>query len=117
MKSSPLKKDLNTYILTRQEHHVMRVIWELGGGTTREVHSALSRKHALAYTTVLTFMRILQQKGILERRPVGRTHHYRAVLTRERALKNQVCEVLVSYFESNPKRLIKAIQEDSSKSE
>ena len=111
MKSSVLKRDLDTYILTRQEHLIMEVVWELDGATTREVYELISRRYTVAYTTVLTFMRILQQKGILKRRRVGRTHHYSPVLTKDRATKNQIYEVLVNYFESNPKRLLETVLE------
>ena len=111
MKSSVLKRDLDTYILTRQEHLIMEAVWELDGATTREVYELVTRRYTVAYTTVLTFMRILQKKGILKRRRVGRTHHYSPVLTKEQAVKNQLHEVLLNYFENNPNRLVETVLE------
>lgn len=63
--------------LTTQELAVMKVVWRLGQATVREVHDALQRARPLAYTTVLTMMRILEGKGFLRRDDsAGRAHVY-----------------------------------------
>lgn len=63
--------------LTTQELAVMKVVWQLGQATVRDVHGALQQHRPLAYTTVLTMMRILEGKGFLERdESSGRAHVY-----------------------------------------
>jgi BlaI family penicillinase repressor len=107
-----MKKDLATYILTRQEHLIMSVIWKLGGATAREVFDVLFQKKNLAYTTILTHMQILRKKGVLIRRSTGRTHRYSPVLLKEQATKNQVEDLLNRYFDGNPDRLVTAMQSE-----
>jgi BlaI family penicillinase repressor len=63
--------------LTPQELAVMKVVWQLERATVREVHEALQQTRPLAYTTVLTMMRILEGKGYLRRDDMsGRAHVY-----------------------------------------
>jgi predicted transcriptional regulator len=62
----------------------MQWLWDSGGpATVREVHTALSERRDLAYTTVLTVMDNLYKKGWLTREPVGRAHRYQPVASRD----------------------------------
>lgn len=101
-----MKKDLDSYLLTRQELRIMKIIWKMGSVTVREVCEILSQTKETAYTTVLTLMQILERKGVLKRRRIGRSHHYTPVLSRNQATKNQINDLLHRYFESNPNKLI-----------
>ncbi|HHY94888.1 MAG TPA: BlaI/MecI/CopY family transcriptional regulator [Firmicutes bacterium] len=61
----------------------MEVAWQLGGATVRDVHRYLNQKRPLAYTTVMTTMTRLAQKGLLEREQESNYYVYRPALTRE----------------------------------
>jgi BlaI family penicillinase repressor len=63
--------------LTPQELEIMKVVWSRGHATVREVHDVLARERKIAYTTVMTMMSVLEKKGHLKRRTVGRSFDYR----------------------------------------
>ncbi len=70
----PPKREINQ--LGDLEADVLGVVWERGKATVQEVKEALEPKRALAYTTVMTVMARLAQKGLLERRKEGRAYYY-----------------------------------------
>jgi len=104
-----MKKDLDSYILTRQELLIMKVIWDRGSATVGEVCNILSQRKTTAYTTILTFMQILERKGVLERSRIGRSHQYSPIFSRRQATRNQVNDLLVRLFDSNPNKLIETV--------
>lgn len=66
------------------ESVVMQWLWDHGEpATVRQVHTALTARRDLAYTTILTVMDNLHKKGWLRREPAGRAHRYQPVATRE----------------------------------
>lgn len=69
--------------LTTVELELMQVIWDLGECSIRQVHAALPKGRDLAYTSVATMMKILEQKGALSRGTADRTHTYKSRITRE----------------------------------
>lgn len=78
------------------ETAVMDVLWGLGGWRTpREVHSVLSARRPLAYTTIMTILVRLWQKGRLERQRDGRAFAYRPLQTREEHAASRMGLVLV----------------------
>src|SRR5258708_34681396 len=84
----------------------MDVIWEKGEATVGEVLKGLPEGHGLAYNTVLTTLRILEQKGYLRHvKPGGRAFVYQALIGRKQASQNAVRH-LVSRFFGNPPGLL-----------
>ncbi len=67
------------------EADVMSVVWEKGKATVQEVQEALEPRRALAYTTVMTVMSRLAEKGILNRDKEGRAYIYRPAIPQEKA--------------------------------
>lgn len=83
------------------ETDVMETVWSLGETTVRSVHEELSSRRDLAYTTVMTTMTRLANKGMLERDMSGLAHKYRPGITREEYARSTVTSVvdwLVSAF-------------------
>ncbi len=66
------------------EADVMSVVWELGRATVQEVKDVLEPRRTLAYTTVMTVMARLAEKGILERRKEGRAFYYTPVSSQQK---------------------------------
>lgn len=108
-----MKKDLDRIILTRQELQIMKVIWEMGAASVKNVYSVISKRKSTAYTTILTIMGILESKGVLTHTKSGRAFIYRPVLSRKQATRNQVHDVLERFFDGNPQKLIENIQENA----
>ena len=66
------------------ELHILNLLWEHGPSTVREVLEALPVEPRPAYTTVLTMMRLMHEKGYLDRREQGRAHIYQTRLREQR---------------------------------
>jgi predicted transcriptional regulator len=63
--------------LTTQELEIMKIVWEHGRATVRDVYEALLERRKVAYTTVMTMMKILEHKKYLKRSQVDRAYVYR----------------------------------------
>ena len=88
-------------LLGRLEGAIMDILWARGEGTVREALNELNQTRSLAYTTVLTVMGRLVEKGLLTQHKVGRAHLYRPAMSREAyaaATAGQVIRALVEDF-------------------
>jgi BlaI family transcriptional regulator, penicillinase repressor len=110
------KKSLN---LTDAELRLMVVIWEKGRATVAEVAEALPQELGLAYNTVLTTMRILEDKGYLKHSKAkeGRAFVYRAVVSREQASRSATRSLLQRFFSDSAEALVLNLLEDEKLSE
>jgi BlaI family transcriptional regulator, penicillinase repressor len=87
------------------ELECMSVLWPMGEGTVREIHVRLAELRPRAYTTVLTIMDRLAQKGIVTRRKVGRAYRYAPRLTAEEARQKAVQKIVDRFFDGSPEAL------------
>jgi predicted transcriptional regulator len=110
------KKSLN---LTEAEQRLMEVLWEKGSATVAEVAEALPKKLGLAYNTVLTTLRILEDKGYLRHtRPKdGRKFLYTPVVSREQASHSALHHLLGRFFGNSAEALVLNLLEDEKLSE
>ena len=92
--------------LTDGEHRIMEVLWEKGSATVAEVAEALSGKDGTAYTTILTMMRIMREKGYLRCRKEGRAHVYIPRVDRDAAARKAVRQLLGKFFAGSPGELV-----------
>jgi len=107
-----MRKDLEAIILTRQELEIMKVVWDRGAATVKEVCESMSKRKATAYTTILTLMGILEEKGVLVHTKSGRAYIYRPILSRRQATRNQVQDILIRFFDGHPEKLIENLLEE-----
>lgn len=84
--------------LTEAEHRLMQVIWDRGPSTVADVHAGLPPEFDLAYSTVLTTMRILEDKGWLRHTKDGRAFVYHPNVDREEAGRHAVRDLLDKFF-------------------
>ena len=80
----------------------LSVLWPMGEGTVKEIHRQLAATKPRAYTTVLTIMDRLEQKGIVTRRKVGRAFRYHANLSAEEARLKAVEKIVEGFFDGSP---------------
>src|ERR1700722_20118829 len=92
--------------LTDAELRLMEVLWKTGPATVNDVAEALPKDPALAYSTVLTTLRILETKGYLKHTKDGRAFLYEAVVAREQACESALSHLLRRFFENSPERLV-----------
>ena len=100
--------------LTEAELRLMDVIWDKGRATVAEVAEALPKDLDLAYNTVLTTLRILEEKGYLKhsKSKEGRAFIYRAVVSREQASRSAVRHLLRRFFGNSAEALVLNLLED-----
>lgn len=97
--------------LTRAELRVMDVLWEKRRATVADVVAALPPP-PLAYTTVLTMLRILEQKAVVGRTSEGRAHVYHPLVERDQAATNAVSDVVRSFFDNSKTALAMRLIEE-----
>jgi BlaI family transcriptional regulator, penicillinase repressor len=85
--------------LTPQELAIMKVVWDLGDATVRDVYERLRANRRIAYTTVLTMMGILEQKGYVRKSSGARAYVYRAVRPRQQVVSAMVREFVDRVFD------------------
>jgi len=107
----PRKKSPN---LTEAELRLMDVLWEKGPSTVSFVAEALPKELGLAYNTVLTTMRILEEKGYLKHTKAedARAFVYSAVVGRDEAGRNAVRYLVSRFFRNSPELLVLNLLED-----
>ena len=98
--------------LTEGELEIMRIVWELERVTVREVHEQLAKTKKVAYTTVMTTMGILADKGHLVRKKAGRAYVYEPVEPRAEVISGMVGEFVDRVFEGSAKPLLVHLVKD-----
>lgn len=93
----PRRKSEN---LTEVEQRVMEVLWSAGSGTVSEVLSAVDTPKPLAFNTVQTMLRILEQKQYVRHTEEGRAFRYFPLVDKEQASRSAVHSVVRRFFES-----------------
>jgi predicted transcriptional regulator len=104
----PRKKAL---VLTDHELRLMEVLWTKGRATVSDVTAELSAP-LLAYNTVLSTMRTLEQKGYVGHDESGRAFTYRPLVARDAAAKSAVNHVLSRFFKNSPNALALTLLDD-----
>lgn len=97
---------------TDQELEILKVIWEIGPATVREVHQEMLKRRKIAYTTVLTMMGILERKGHLKRSEGERAYLYRAAKPQAQVTAGMVKEFINRVFNGSTKPLLVHLVED-----
>ena len=92
--------------LTDAELRLMEIVWEKGAATVAEVVEAVNTETPLAYSTVLTTLRILETKGYLRHTKDGRAFVYRPVVRRNKAQESAIKHLLRRFFQNSPELLV-----------
>jgi predicted transcriptional regulator len=105
--------------LTEAEQRLMDILWTLGSGTVADIAEALPKKVDLAYNTVLTMMRILEDKGYVRHTKAkeGRAFIYRPVVSREQASRSALHHLLGRFFGNSAEALVLNLIEDETLNE
>lgn len=84
----------------------MDVLWERGESTVGEVVAALPKESRIAYSSVLTTLRILERKGYIKHEKRGRAFAYTPVVERADARRSALRYVMSRFFENSPEMLV-----------
>jgi len=99
--------------LTGAELEIMHVVWSLERATVRDVYEALLKRRKVAYTSVMTVMKILEQKGHLKKKQVERAYVYQPARPRAQVLRGIVRDFVDRVFQGAAKPLLVHLVEDA----
>jgi predicted transcriptional regulator len=91
---------------TDAELGILRVLWERGPSTVRQVHEALDRGRPTAYTTTLKLLQIMTEKGLVRRDESDRSHVYEAHLSQEQTQRQLVTDLMERAFGGSAAKLV-----------
>jgi predicted transcriptional regulator len=98
--------------LTEAELRLMKILWRRGESAVTDLVAGLPEGEALAYNSVLTTIRILEQKGYVEHRQEGRAFVYRPCIAEQEASRSEVRHVLNRFFGDSRERLLLSLLGD-----
>jgi len=98
--------------LTEAELRLMKILWLRGESAVSDLVAAMPEGETLAYNSVLTTVRILEQKGYVEHRQDGRAFVYRASVAEHEASRSEVKHVLSRFFGNSRERLLLSLLGD-----
>lgn len=91
--------------LTRGEEEIMQIIWQLGDAVVNEIIERMEEPRP-KYTTVATFLKILENKGFLTHTSEGKSHRYYPLVDRESYARGVMSSMLTSYFDGSLAQLV-----------
>jgi predicted transcriptional regulator len=91
---------------TDAELAILRVLWDRGPSTVRQVHDVLALERQAAYTTALKLLQIMTEKGLVERDERDRTHVYRARVGEEQTQRQLVRDLVDRAFAGSASKLV-----------
>ena len=91
---------------TDRELTILRILWDRGPSTVREVNEVMTKDRDTGYTTTLKLMQIMTDKGILIRDESQRQHVYKPTITEEKTQKQLVRDLLERAFSGSAEKLV-----------
>ncbi|SEM35465.1 Predicted transcriptional regulator [Chitinophaga rupis] len=91
---------------TESELEILRVLWEKGPSTVREVHEILEQSKDAGYTTTLKLMQIMHEKGLLQRDASSKTHIYAAAVSQENTQRQLLDKMIDTVFNGSASQLV-----------
>ena len=98
--------------LTEAELRLMRILWRRGESAVNDLVAAMPDGETLAYNSVLTTVRILEQKGYVEHRQEGRAFVYRPCVQEDEASRSEVRHLMGRFFGNSRERLLLSLLGD-----
>ena len=98
--------------LTEAELRLMKILWRRGESAVTDLVAAMPEGEQLAYNSVLTTIRILEQKGYVEHRQEGRAFVYRPCVAEEEASRSEVKHLMSRFFGNSRERLLLSLLGD-----
>ncbi len=101
---------------TPAELEVLQLLWEQGPATVRQVMEVLNRRRRRAYTSVMSLLGVMTEKGLLKRRAKGRAYLYEARVGREKTVGRMLRDLLGRAFDGSAASLVARLLDESSPS-
>lgn len=91
--------------LTRGEEEIMQILWQLGDAVVNQIIARTREPHP-KYTTVATFLKILENKGFVTHRTEGKSHRYYPLIDRDQYARTVMSTVLTAYFDGSLSQMV-----------
>jgi predicted transcriptional regulator len=98
--------------LTEQELEIMKIVWERDSATVRDVYEAILEHRKVAYTTVMTMMKILEQKKYLKKTLAERAYVYRPTQPKRQVIGDMVRDFVDRVFNGSAEPLLLHLVEE-----
>ncbi len=99
-------RELGSNQPTAVELEILRILWELGPSPVRDVHEKLSAAKGTNYSTTVKMLSVMLTKGLLKRKEGVRPHIWRAAISRERAGKKFLSELVEKVYDGSAMSLV-----------
>ncbi len=99
-------RELGSSQPTAVELEILRILWELGPSPVREVHARLNAAKGTNYSTTVKMLAVMLTKGLVKRDESASPHIYRAAMTRERAAKKFLSELVEKVYDGSAMSLV-----------
>ena len=99
-------RELGSTQPTAVELEILRILWELGPSPVRELHRRLAKVKGTNYSTTVKMLAVMLSKGLVKRDEAASPHVYRAAITRERAAKKFLSELIEKVYEGSAMSLV-----------
>ena len=96
-------------ILHKRELQIMKIIWEKGQATVRDIYETLLKKERIAYTTVSTMLNILEEKGFLRHDIDRKTYIYKPLVAKEEVSVGMLQDLLERLFDGSTEMLLNTL--------
>ena len=99
-------RELGSSQPTAVELEILRILWELGQSPVRDIHARLAQAKGTNYSTTVKMLAVMLSKGLVKRDEEASPHIYRAAITRERAAKKFLSELIEKVYEGSAMSLV-----------
>lgn len=99
-------RELGSSQPTAVELEILRILWELGSSPVREIHARLAKAKGTNYSTTVKMLSVMLTKGLVKRYENVTPHIYRAAMTRERAAKKFLTELIEKVYDGSSMSLV-----------
>lgn len=99
-------RELGSSQPTAVELEILRILWELGPSPVREVHARLNAVKGTNYSTTVKMLSVMLTKGLVKRDETATPHIYRAAITRDRAAKKFLGELIEKVYDGSAMSLV-----------
>jgi len=99
-------RELGSSQPTAVELEILRILWELGHSPVREIHARLNAAKGTNYSTTVKMLAVMLAKGLVRRDEEATPHIYRAAITRDRAAKKFLSELIQKVYDGSAMSLV-----------
>lgn len=91
---------------TEKELEILQIVWEKGHASVKDIHEALGGDDANGYTTILKFLQIMHDKGLVTREKSGKLHLYKAIPSLENTRQQMLDKMINTVFQGSAAQLV-----------